>query len=89
MSEIIEKEHEEMEEKVVEDLSQLELTSDSEHSSDDYSTTTPIKSKKFNTVGELKKEMSKLGLSLKGNKEELKKRYKKYIKKQEEKEKNM
>ncbi|ORX87286.1 hypothetical protein BCR32DRAFT_228129 [Anaeromyces robustus] len=32
--------------------------------------------------------MAKLGLSLKGNKDDLKKRYKKYIKKQEEKEKN-
>jgi len=46
------------------------------------------KLKKFNNVTELRKEMSKLGLSLKGNKDELKKRYKKYIKKQEEKEKN-
>jgi len=46
------------------------------------------KMKKFNNVADLRKEMSKLGLSLKGNKDELKKRYKKYIKKQEEKEKN-
>jgi len=70
------------------DSSNEELSSqqsDIENSNDEHSS---IKSKKLNTVSELRKEMSKLGLSLKGNKDELKKRYKKYIKKQEEKEKN-
>jgi len=65
-----------------------ETSSDVEVKKSTNDNETPIKPKKFNNVIELRKEMARLGLNLKGNKDELKKRYKKYIKKQEEIQKN-